>query len=122
MGENHLKAEMGERMWCQTPKGKMETPLVSPCEEYQPAVPFVTVPWFKLERPNYQAGTPLEGIEARRNAMMKVALSSQVACKPDDSPMMYQLSRPRPGSKHACQSCSFPQNCTPTDKDGHGDC
>ncbi len=62
-------------------------------EEYQPAVPFVTVPWFELERLNNQEGTPLEGIEAGRNATMKAALSSQVAHKPDDSPMMYQLLR-----------------------------
>jgi hypothetical protein len=67
----------------------METPLVSPCKEYQPAVPFVTVPWFKLERPNDQEGTPLEGIKAGRNATTKVALSFQVVCKLDDSPMRY---------------------------------
>ena len=100
----------------------MDTLLVSPCKEYQPAVPFVTVPWFELERPNYQAGTPLVGIKAGRNAMTKAALSSQVACKPDDSPMTYQLSRPLPGSKRANQSHGFPQNRTPTDEDGHGDC
>ena len=67
-----MNAEMGKRTWCQTPKGKMETQLMSSREEYRPAVPFVTVPWFELERPNYQAGTPLEGIEAGCNAMTKV--------------------------------------------------
>jgi hypothetical protein len=95
-----LKAEMGERTWCQTPKGKMETPLVSHREEYQLDVPVVTVPWFEQERPNNQEGTPLEGIEAKCNATRKAALSSQVACKPDDSPMTYQLSRRFQGSKH----------------------
>ena len=109
-------------MWFQTPTGKVKALLESPCEEYRLAVPVVTVPWFEQERQNDQEGTLLEGIKAGWNATTKVEMSSQVAHKPDDSPMTYQLSRPRLGSKHANQSHGFPQNRTPTDKDGHGDC
>jgi hypothetical protein len=101
-------------------EGRVEAP--SPCKEYQPTVPIVPVPWSEQERPNDQEGKVLEGIETGHNATLKAALSSQVVCKPDDSQMTYQLSRPRLGSKRASQSCSFPQNRIPTDKDGHVDC
>jgi len=75
-----------------------------------------------------QKGRTLSGIDhgggtkAEHNAVMKVPQSSQVACKTDDSQMKCQLSRPRPGSTHACQSHSSPRNRSPTGKDAPGDC
>jgi hypothetical protein len=117
MDEDPLKVGM----WSQKPmEGKVETP--SPCKECRQAVPVVPVPWSKQERPTDQEGALLGGKEAGHSAKLKVVLSSQVVRKPDGSWTTCQLSRPRPGSKCASQSCGFPQSRILTVEDGHVDC
>ncbi len=68
--------------------------------------------------PHDDEGTPREDTGAGRNAETTKAPSSQAVRKTDDSLMKCQPSRPRQGSKRACQSRNSPKNHTPTDEDG----